>query len=100
MPLTFENHVVSYPGRDVSRSLPHNVAGSSFSNGPRDSPQSQHNSGLQFNKHQQTSLQSTPTQSDHHAQQSAAEGRRLDIGNLAYATSDGDFKEFFKGYLV
>jgi len=55
---------------------------------------------LQFNKHQQTSLQSTPTQSDHHAQQSAAEGRRLDIGNLAYATSDGDFKEFFKGYLV
>lgn len=31
---------------------------------------------------------------------SAAEGRRLYIGNLAYATSEGELKEFFKGYLV
>ncbi|KAI9652172.1 MAG: hypothetical protein M1831_007153 [Alyxoria varia] len=32
--------------------------------------------------------------------QSAAEGRRLYIGNLAYATSEGDLKEFFKEFLV
>lgn len=31
---------------------------------------------------------------------SAAEGRRLYIGNLAYATTEGELKEFFKGYLV
>ncbi|KAI0525765.1 hypothetical protein F5B22DRAFT_587653 [Xylaria bambusicola] len=31
---------------------------------------------------------------------SAAEGRRLYIGNLAYATSEGELKDFFKGYLV
>ncbi len=31
---------------------------------------------------------------------SAAEGRRLYIGNLAYATSEGELKEFFQGYLV
>ena len=31
---------------------------------------------------------------------SAAEGRRLYIGNLAYATTDGELKEFFKDYLV
>lgn len=29
---------------------------------------------------------------------SAAEGRRLYIGNLAYATTEGDLKEFFTGY--
>lgn len=29
-----------------------------------------------------------------------AEGRRLYIGNLAYATTEGDLNEFFKGYLV
>lgn len=28
------------------------------------------------------------------------EGRRLYIGNLAYATTEGDLNEFFKGYLV
>ncbi|KAL9058943.1 MAG: hypothetical protein Q9162_001501 [Coniocarpon cinnabarinum] len=32
--------------------------------------------------------------------QSAAEGRRLYIGNLAYATTEGDLKEFFKDYLI
>ena len=31
---------------------------------------------------------------------SAAEGRRLYIGNLAYATSEGELKDFFKDYLV
>ncbi|MCJ1372207.1 hypothetical protein MMC20_003429 [Loxospora ochrophaea] len=31
---------------------------------------------------------------------SAAEGRRLYIGNLAYATTEGDLKEFFQGYLI
>ena len=31
---------------------------------------------------------------------SAAEGRRLYIGNLAYATTEGELKEFFQGYLV
>ena len=31
---------------------------------------------------------------------SAAEGRRLYIGNLAYATTEGDLKEFFQGYLM
>ena len=29
---------------------------------------------------------------------SAAEGRRLYIGNLAYATSEGALREFFTGY--
>ena len=31
---------------------------------------------------------------------SAAEGRRLYIGNLAYATTEGDLKDFFTGYLM
>jgi hypothetical protein len=31
---------------------------------------------------------------------SAAEGRRLYIGNLAYATTEGGLRDFFKGYLV
>lgn len=30
----------------------------------------------------------------------AAEGRRLYIGNLAYATTEGDLKTFFDGYSV
>jgi RNA recognition motif-containing protein len=29
-----------------------------------------------------------------------AEGRRLYIGNLAYATTEENLQEFFKGYLV
>lgn len=32
--------------------------------------------------------------------QSAAEGRRLYIGNLAYAATEGDLKELFKDYLT
>ncbi|KAH8601802.1 hypothetical protein B0O99DRAFT_607502 [Bisporella sp. PMI_857] len=31
---------------------------------------------------------------------SAAEGRRLYIGNLAYATTEGELKSFFDGYLI
>ena len=31
---------------------------------------------------------------------SAAEGRRLYIGNLAYATTEAELKDFFKSYLV
>ena len=31
---------------------------------------------------------------------SAAEGRRLYIGNLAYATTESELKEFFNNYLV
>ncbi|PHH70968.1 hypothetical protein CDD82_6815 [Ophiocordyceps australis] len=34
------------------------------------------------------------------ASASAAEGRRLYIGNLAYATKEEELKDFFKGYLV
>lgn len=29
---------------------------------------------------------------------SAAEGRRLYIGNLAYATTEGDLRDFFSGF--
>ena len=31
---------------------------------------------------------------------SAADGRRLYIGNLAYATTEQELTDFFKGYLV
>ena len=31
---------------------------------------------------------------------SADEGRRLYIGNLAYATTEGELKEFFKNYTM
>jgi hypothetical protein len=31
---------------------------------------------------------------------SAAEGRRLYIGNLAYATTEGELNSFFNGYLM
>lgn len=31
---------------------------------------------------------------------SADEGRRLYIGNLAYATTEGELKDFFKAYNV
>ena len=34
------------------------------------------------------------------ASASAAEGRRLYIGNLAYATTEEELKDFFKIYLV
>ncbi|BAE62000.1 unnamed protein product [Aspergillus oryzae RIB40] len=41
-----------------------------------------------------------PAQSTDAAAASADEGRRLYIGNLAYATTEGELKEFFKNYKV
>lgn len=49
----------------------------------------------------QTSLNGTADASQNEAViASAAEGRRLYIGNLAYATTEGELKDFFKDYLV
>lgn len=39
-----------------------------------------------------------PAQATDAAAVSADEGRRLYIGNLAYATTEGELKEFFKNY--
>ncbi|TAQ87325.1 hypothetical protein B7494_g4350 [Chlorociboria aeruginascens] len=50
-----------------------------------------------------TSISDKPaenSQSNEAVLASAAEGRRLYIGNLAYATTEGELIEFFKGYLV
>ncbi|KAG5813140.1 hypothetical protein H9Q74_012823 [Fusarium xylarioides] len=51
-----------------------------------------------------TSLNNKPaddkTAANEVASASAAEGRRLYIGNLAYATTEGELKDFFKSYLV
>ncbi|GIJ85634.1 hypothetical protein Asppvi_004495 [Aspergillus pseudoviridinutans] len=41
-----------------------------------------------------------PTQPTDAAAVSADEGRRLYIGNLAYATTEGELKEFFKNYKI
>ncbi|PWY85830.1 RNA-binding domain-containing protein [Aspergillus sclerotioniger CBS 115572] len=41
-----------------------------------------------------------PAQSTDAAAASADEGRRLYIGNLAYATTEGELKEFFKNYTI
>ena len=46
----------------------------------------------------QTSL--NDTNGDAAAAASADEGRRLYIGNLAYATTEGQLKEFFNGYTM
>lgn len=46
----------------------------------------------------QTSL--NDTNGDAAAAASADEGRRLYIGNLAYATTEGQLKEFFNGYTI
>lgn len=40
------------------------------------------------------------TQATDAAATSADEGRRLYIGNLAYATTEGELKEFFKDYTM
>jgi RNA recognition motif-containing protein len=42
----------------------------------------------------------TPTQATDAAAASADEGRRLYIGNLAYATTEEELKEFFKSYTM
>lgn len=52
-----------------------------------------------------TSISDKPAATDKSAQNdavlaSAAEGRRLYIGNLAYATTEGELQAFFKGYLM
>lgn len=47
-----------------------------------------------------TSIAKADDKTDAAVLASAAEGRRLYIGNLAYATKEGELKEFFKGYLV
>lgn len=52
-----------------------------------------------------TSLSDKPADATKTAQNdavlaSAAEGRRLYIGNLAYATTEGELQTFFKGYLM
>lgn len=51
-----------------------------------------------------TSISNKPTDdktaANEAASASAAEGRRLYIGNLAYATTEGELKDFFKSYLV
>ena len=44
---------------------------------------------------QEQQQQQQPTDA---AAASADEGRRLYIGNLAYATTEGELKEFFKNY--
>ena len=47
-----------------------------------------------------TSIQDNAGPSQDTVLASAAEGRRLYIGNLAYATTEGELKEFFKDYKV
>lgn len=50
---------------------------------------------------QNASVEDTHTQAQAEAiSASAAEGRRLYIGNLAYATTEDQLKEFFSGYDV
>lgn len=46
------------------------------------------------------SLEDTTAASHDAVLPSAAEGRRLYIGNLAYATTEAELKEFFSGYDV
>lgn len=50
----------------------------------------------------QTSLNGTNghVHTDAAATASAEEGRRLYIGNLAYATTEGQLKEFFNSYTM
>ena len=47
-----------------------------------------------------TGAQQPTSAEDEAVRASAAEGRRLYIGNLAYATNEGELKDFFKDYLV
>ena len=47
-----------------------------------------------------TGAQQPTAAEDEAVRASAAEGRRLYIGNLAYATTEGELKDFFKDYLV
>jgi RNA recognition motif-containing protein len=47
-----------------------------------------------------TGAQQSTSAEEEAVRASAAEGRRLYIGNLAYATNEGELKDFFKDYLV
>jgi RNA recognition motif-containing protein len=49
---------------------------------------------------EKSGAQQTTAADDEAVRASAAEGRRLYIGNLAYATTEGELKDFFKDYLV
>lgn len=47
------------------------------------------------------STNGTPAETQNDAATASAdEGRRLYIGNLAYATTEGELEEFFKGFNV
>jgi RNA recognition motif-containing protein len=46
------------------------------------------------------SLEDTSAANNDAVLASAAEGRRLYIGNLAYATTEAELKQFFSGYDV
>ena len=46
------------------------------------------------------SLEDASAANDEAVLASAAEGRRLYIGNLAYATTEAELKQFFSGYDV
>jgi len=46
------------------------------------------------------SIEDTPAANNDAVLASAAEGRRLYIGNLAYATTEAELKQFFEGYDV
>jgi len=48
----------------------------------------------------ETSLTNGAENSNTAADQTVQENRRLYIGNLAYATTEGELKEFFKDFLV
>ena len=49
---------------------------------------------------EQQQQQQQQQQASDAAAASADEGRRLYIGNLAYATTEGELKEFFKNYTM
>ena len=44
--------------------------------------------------------ETVPTASNDAVSAIVAEGRRVYIGNLAYATTDKELQDFFKGFLV
>ncbi|RJE16579.1 RNP domain protein, partial [Aspergillus sclerotialis] len=47
-----------------------------------------------------TSIEEASAANNESVLASAAEGRRLYIGNLAYATTEAELKQFFSGYDV
>lgn len=53
-----------------------------------------------LNNKEATNGTAAPAQATDAAAASADEGRRLYIGNLAYATTEGELKEFFKDFTM